>query len=1268
MANIDTLDIQFNADASTAVANIRDMANAVSNLANTLSSIDGSNLKAFSTSMTVIKGTIPTSDEVARMTLFAGAVTQLSETAGVSNLASMGEAMASMGQQAQEAFAKVEKAKANMDTWMTNSAVKIFKLDDIIPPLDTVASRVDRIKAVFRGLAIPTKPFKNLEEKADKIAKKYEDLRQKMIEALGNGEDIKSPAFRQMEAELDALRQKYDDLILKQKELALAGGAIQLNPTVKGSLDAFAQGFTKVTDIVKNTFSAAMKKATGLVKSFGSSIKSAAKSAKDLVTGGNSATDMAKKFAKELVRVTKMLKLMVTRMALRAVIKEVGNGFKSLALHSEQFDKTMSDVINASKRLGYSFSAMIAPLINALAPAIIYIIDLLTKLINVINQVFSALSGASTWNKAIKFTDKWSDSIRDAGKSGSKAAKELKKTVLGFDELNQLQDNKNSGGGGGSDIKDMFETVDIDPKWKEFADWLKDMWKMGDFTDLGKFLGEQLRDFLRAIPWEEFKATARKLGESLATLINGFVEVEGLGWEIGNAIAQSLNTIFEFVNAFVHRLHWDSIGKFIAETFNGFFENIDWALIKDTVVTGMAGLAEAIQNFIDTFHWDNISNFIINGVDTIVSGVKAFFEGIDWSDLGHKIGDQITKTLKGTDWKSVGEAIGDILQAAIDFVAGIINELDVDDVVKALGDMWEGITARVDAEEAGANIGKILQSLLDIIKGFWSAHGSEVVEELKKFFKGIWDNLNHADILRGLLIILNLAVINGVLHLTGFLAKELAKAGIRKIVADGIFGAGGKGLISTITKNLASAGKAITSWIGSLATNISSALSTATTAISSWLTADVGATVASGGAAAGGMIASSIVGGIAAFLGGAEIGKKLGEWLFPDDADLYDHYSGIKGTFELVKDTAVTLTERTGEHVSNAWDNVKEATKTFAERTSEHFDNFKENASTALDNVKEAAKTFVERTDEHWGNATTALANFANNVGTNLNNVKTQFAELKDTAVDKLGGFASAVKEKFEAAKNFIKTVDWGRVIDEIKSSMSSLKENATTNLGAFSTTVKEKFEAAKTFIKDVNWGAVIDEVKNTFSDLVSDAGTKLTEFKETLTTKFDEAKKTFEDFKDKLAEAFSVDNWTFEGVAEGLKKTFEGAKTAIKGVWNNIAEKLNGSHEVGSSNFKIDLPKLYATGGFPEDGLFFANHNELVGQFSNGKTAVANNAQIVAGIESGVYKAVSQAMANNSGGSSYISNEILIDGEVIARSITKAQEKQNRRYSPQTV
>lgn len=63
-----------------------------------------------------------------------------------------------------------------------------------------------------------------------------------------------------------------------------------------------------------------------------------------------------------------------------------------------------------------------------------------------------------------------------------------------------------------------------------------------------------------------------------------------------------------------------------------------------------------------------------------------------------------------------------------------------------------------------------------------------------------------------------------------------------------------------------------------------------------------------------------------------------------------------------------------------------------------------------------------------------------------------------------------------------------------------------------------------------------------------------------------------------------------------------------------------------------VDLGRLpmFAVDGFPEDGLFMANHNELVGQFSNGKTAVANNEQIIEGIKQGVYEAVYSAMSAN--------------------------------------
>ena len=82
-----------------------------------------------------------------------------------------------------------------------------------------------------------------------------------------------------------------------------------------------------------------------------------------------------------------------------------------------------------------------------------------------------------------------------------------------------------------------------------------------------------------------------------------------------------------------------------------------------------------------------------------------------------------------------------------------------------------------------------------------------------------------------------------------------------------------------------------------------------------------------------------------------------------------------------------------------------------------------------------------------------------------------------------------------------------------------------------------------------------------------------------------------------------------------------------------------------------------YATGGFPEDGLFFANSGEMVGQFSNGKTAVANNDQIVTGITQGVYSAMMayNAQTRGQGGS----GDVYLDGTKVGRVVAKGSHSE---------
>lgn len=84
-----------------------------------------------------------------------------------------------------------------------------------------------------------------------------------------------------------------------------------------------------------------------------------------------------------------------------------------------------------------------------------------------------------------------------------------------------------------------------------------------------------------------------------------------------------------------------------------------------------------------------------------------------------------------------------------------------------------------------------------------------------------------------------------------------------------------------------------------------------------------------------------------------------------------------------------------------------------------------------------------------------------------------------------------------------------------------------------------------------------------------------------------------------------------------------------------------------------------FASGGFPEDGLFLANHGELVGQFSNGNTAVANNEQIISGIERGVYNAMTSALAGQNSGSRDI--RVYLDGKEIGAASRRYERQMNR-------
>lgn len=106
----------------------------------------------------------------------------------------------------------------------------------------------------------------------------------------------------------------------------------------------------------------------------------------------------------------------------------------------------------------------------------------------------------------------------------------------------------------------------------------------------------------------------------------------------------------------------------------------------------------------------------------------------------------------------------------------------------------------------------------------------------------------------------------------------------------------------------------------------------------------------------------------------------------------------------------------------------------------------------------------------------------------------------------------------------------------------------------------------------------------------------------------------------------------------------------------SQIASGLNISP--GQAEFTLDSSWNFASGGFPPIGQIFMAREagpEMVGTVG-GRTAVANNDQIVEAVSAGVYRAVSAAMAG--GGGSDAPVVVYLDGDVVYTNQEKVRER----------
>lgn len=423
---------------------------------------------------------------------------------------------------------------------------------------------------------------------------------------------------------------------------------------------------------------------------------------------------------------------------LTAAMKEgIQNLYMYSSLMGGTFKGSMDSLATSFQYLKNSMGAMVAPLINMIAPAVDALIDKFSALLNIVNQFFARLSGATTFTKAKKAAASYGDSISGAGKSAKKAAKDIKDATVGIDELNIINQKDSSGSGSGSkNYGDMFETVPIDSSISEFTDKLKAALDAGDWKTLGTLLGEKFNEIVDSIDWS------------------------GIGHKIGYGLNGAIQTAYWFLKT----ADFKNLGNHIAELFNGMLEEIDFTYVGRFLVRIFTSGLDFLIGGLGGLNWSLVGKSIGDFLKGAFNEAQEWIASYNWNKMGKDLWKNLKACIKGIDFAGVAQSffklLGSALAAAVSFVAGFVQGIweDIngyfqkyltnDDGTKKCGLDWvagllEGIWDGIK------NIGKwIKENVFDpFIEGFKECFGihspSTVMKEMGGYVvEGFLQGLN----------------------------------------------------------------------------------------------------------------------------------------------------------------------------------------------------------------------------------------------------------------------------------------------------------------------------------------------------------------------------------------------------------------------------------------------------------------------------------------------------------------------------------------------
>lgn len=311
---------------------------------------------------------------------------------------------------------------------------------------------------------------------------------------------------------------------------------------------------------------------------------------------------------------------------------------KAYAENDPETKKSINELKASLQGLKASWGAAFAPILTAVIPVLQTLIGWITKAVDAIAAFFAALSGKSTFKRAITNTGKLSDNLS----SGAGAAKEMKKQLMGIDTLTIAQDSSSGGGGGGSGSGIKYEDVAISDKIKNNLGLIKNLLEGIAALAIGLAFGKTAASIALVLfgtldlidAFKNFINTGRLTKDMCVEMSTGFLKIGiGLALLTGSWIPLAIGA-FLALGSFLSGW-WDDITAFfdkISGIVNGWFDNALKTLSeKGNVLSQVFILLYGVVQY--SF------NNIVGAIRTALSLIKAIFETLAAVVYGFATGD-----------------------------------------------------------------------------------------------------------------------------------------------------------------------------------------------------------------------------------------------------------------------------------------------------------------------------------------------------------------------------------------------------------------------------------------------------------------------------------------------------------------------------------------------------------------------------------------------------------------------------------------------------